>query len=239
MAENRGSGALIVGGVGGVLLGSAVTALLTSRPAAAAPEDEKMDYLIDLQTTMVQQLQRLIEVGEALTMPEIVLPSYLTLRLEEAVITIPPDPEMLANAGQLKAEAGRMFIPTWRIALVCLSGVTTVLPINIPPGWVTYRRKPLEVSSDLYDPLIGLNVYSDNVLINPVAPMPITGPFTIDMGEYVTQWTTLTVEVINATLFNAVVSFQVCTYLMDASFWDEFIVPMIDAVQQKVEAIIK
>lgn len=159
--------------------------------------------------------------------------------LKKAQIIIPPDPEMLANAGQLKAEAGRMFIPTWRVALACGLGATTVLPFNIPPGWVTYRRKPLEISSDFYDPLIGLNVYSDGVLINPFAPMPITGPFTVDMGEYVTQWTQLIVEVINATAFDAVVSFQVCTYLMDASFWDEFIVPLIDAVQQKVEGIIK
>ncbi|GAI31961.1 unnamed protein product, partial [marine sediment metagenome] len=98
---------------------------------------------------------------------------------------------------------------------------------------------PLEVSSDLYDPDIGLNVYSDGTLINPVAPMPITGAFTVDMGEYVAQWTQLIVEVINGTAFDAVVSFQVCTYLFDASYWDEFITPMIDKVAAKVEEIIK
>ena len=238
--QEQGSAAkvLVSGGIGAAL-GATVATLLASRPTLTAPEDEKMEYLISLLTTLVQQNQKLIEIGEGLTMPEIILPSDLTLRFPEAMITIPPDPEMLANAGQLKVEAGRMFIPTWRTALACGAGLTTVLPFNIPPGWVTYRRKPLEVSSDLYAPLIGLNVYSDNTLINPVAPMPITGPFSVDMGEYVTQWTTLTAEVINGTLFNAVVSFQVCTYLMDASFWDEFIVPIIDAVQQKVEAIIK
>lgn len=237
--ERRGGTALIVGGVAGAALGSAVTALLTARPAAAAPEDEKMDYLISLLETIVRQEQRLIEIGETLTMPEIVLPADLTLRIEEAVITIPPDPELLATAGQLKAELGRMFIPTWRTALACGAGLTTQFPFNVPPGWVTFRRKPLEISSDLYDPLIGLNVYSDGTLINPAAPMPITGAFTVDMGEYVTQWTTLLVEVINGTAFNAVVSFQVCTYLFDASYWDEFIAPMIDKVAAKVEAILK
>jgi len=229
----------IAGGVAGATLGSLVTALLTARPAAAAPENEKMDYLISLLETLVLQNQRLVEVGEGLTMPEIVLPADLTLKLEEAIKTIPPDPELLATAGQLKAELGRMFIPTWRVALLCLSGVTTPLPFNVPQGWVTFRRKPLEVSSDLYDPLIGLNVYSDNVLINPIAPMPITGAFTVDMGEYIAQWTTLIVEVINGTLFNAVVSFQVCTYLFDASYWDEFIAPMINLVAAKVEGLLK
>ena len=161
------------------------------------------------------------------------------IQLHKAMISIPPDPEMLCNAAMIKAELGRMLIPTWRVALACATGVTTVLPFNVPPGWVTYRRKPLEISSDLYDLLLGLNVYSDGVLINPMAPMPITGAFTIDMGEYVTQWQQLTVEVINATAFNAVVSFQVCTYLMDNTYWEGFVHPLIEAVRVKVEEIIE
>lgn len=201
-------------------------------PPPAAPPDAKLDY-------MIQQLQRLIEILESLTMPEIVLPPEVTLKFPEAIVVIPPDPEMLASAGQLKAEAGRMFIPTWRTVLACPAGATRVLPFNIPPGWVTYRRKPLEISSDFYDPNIGVNVYSDGVLINPTAPMPLTGAFTVDMGEYVTQWTQLLMEVINGTATDAVVSFQVCTYLMDSSFWDEFITPLIDAVRIKCEEIIK
>lgn len=239
MADRRGGAALVVGGATGVLLGSAVTALLTARPAAAAPEDEKMDHLISLMEIMVQQEQRLIEIGETLTMPTIILPAELTLKLEDAVITVPPDPEMLAMAAMMKAELGQMLIPTWRIALACPAGVTTLLPFNIPPGWVAYRRKPLEVGSDLYDPLLGLNVYSDNTLINPVAPMPITGGFTIDMGEYVTQWVQLTIQVINATAFAAVVSFQICTYLMDNAYWENWVSKLIEAVRLKVEKIIQ
>lgn len=203
-------------------------------PAPAAPPDEKLDYII-------QQLQRLIEIGEGLTMPEIVLPpdTTLTLKFPQAIIVVPPDPEMLANAGMLKAELGRMTIPTWRTVLACPAGTTRTLPFNIPPGWVTYRRKPLEISSDFYDPSIGVNVYSDNILINPTAPMPLTGAFTVDMGEYVAQWTQLLMEVINGTATDAVVSFQVCTYLMDRSFWDEFITPLIDTIGGRVEEIIK
>lgn len=160
-------------------------------------------------------------------------------QLKKAVISVPPDPEMLAMAAMIKAQLGQMLIPTWRTALACLAGVTTVLPFNVPPGWVTYRRKPLEISSDLYDPLLGLNVYSDDTLINPVAPMPITGAFTIDLGEYVTQWVQLRVEVINGTAFNAVVSFQVCTYLLDNAYWENWVYPLIEAVREKVEEIIR
>lgn len=176
-------------------------------------EADKMDVLIQLQKDTIAELKK-------------------------AVISVPPDPEMLAMTAMLKAESGQMSVPTWRTALACAAGVTTVLPFNIPPGWVTYRRKPLEISSDLYDPLLGLNVYSDDTLINPVAPMPITGAFALDLGEYVTQWVQLRVEVINGTAFNAVVSFQVCTYLMDATFWENWVLPVIDHVRESVEAIV-
>jgi hypothetical protein len=177
-------------------------------------EADKLDTLIQLQRDMLAQLHK-------------------------AMVFVPPDPEMLANSAMIKAELGRMLIPTWRVALACAAGVTTVLPFNVPPGWVTYRRKPMEISSDFYDPLLGLNVYSDSVLINPVAPMPITGSFTVDMGEYVTQWVQLTMEVINGTAFNAVVSFQVCTFLMDNTYWENYVHPLINAVRVRVEELIK
>lgn len=237
--ERRGATGLIVGGTAGTLLGAAVTALMTARPAAAAPENEKLDYLIELQATMVQQLQRLVEIGEGLTMPEIVLPAELTLKFPEAIVTISPDPEMLANAVQLRGELGRFSVPTWRTALAVPAGAPRTLQLNIPPGWVTYRRRPAELSSDFYDPLIGVNIYSDGILINPRAPMPLTGAFVVDMGEYVSQWTQLTVEVINGTGTDALVSIQIAVYLMDRSFWDEFIVPGMDMIQEKIIKIIK
>ncbi|MBA7680789.1 hypothetical protein ES703_89110 [subsurface metagenome] len=183
------------------------------QPLPPEPAD-KMDLFISLQRDILSQMKK-------------------------AVITVPPDPEMLAMAAMIKAELGQMLIPTWRVALACPLAAITLLPFNVPPGWVTYRRKPLEISSDFYDPLVGLNVYSDDTLINPIAPMPLTGAFTIDMGEYVTQWVQLRVEVINATAFNAVVSFQVCTYLMDNAYWENWVYPLIEAVRKKVEEIIK
>lgn len=240
MTEQRREAAMVIvsGGIGATL-GATVATLLSARPAAAAPENEKLQYLIELTEVQTQLLQRLVEIGEGLTMPEIVLPAELTLKFPEAIVTISPDPEMLANAVQLRGELGRFSVPTWRTALVCLAGATTTLPLNIPPGWVTYRRRPAELSSDFYDPLIGINIYSDGVLINPTAPMPLTGAFIVDMGEYVSQWTQLTVEVINGTATDAVVSIQIAVYLMDRSFWDEFIVPGMDTIQEKIIRIIK
>ena len=200
-------------------------------PSPAAPTEEKLDF-------MIQQYQRMIEILEGLTMPEIILPADFTLKFPSAIVTLSPDPEMLGNALQLRPEIGAFTLPTWRTALACPLGATTTLPFNIPPGWVSFRRYPMQISSDFYDPLIGINVYSDDILINPVAPMPLTGAFTIDMGEYVTQWTRLLLEVINATAINAVVSFQISTFLIDRSFWDSFVLPGIHTIRRKIEELL-
>lgn len=235
-------GAIVI--LGGAALAALIVAILAARPARAAPEDEtgqKLDYLADLAEAQVQQLQRLVEIGEGLTMPELVLPPdvTLTLKFPESIVTLPPDPEILAGAVQFMGEVGRFSVPTWRTALACPAGLTTTLPLNIPPGWVTFRRKPAELSSDFYDPNIGVNIYSDGVLINPMAPMPLTGAFAVDMGEYIAQWTQLTIEVINGTATDAVVSVHIAIYLMDRSFWDEFIVPGMDTVKEKIIRLIK
>jgi len=235
--QRRKSAALVVGGATAAGA-AAIATLLASRPVAAAP-DENTAYLFSLLETMLQQQQSLIQVCERLTMPEIVIPPEVSLKFPEALIVVPPDPEMLGNVIMMTEEYGRFFIPIWRAAFLCPAGVTNTLPLNILPGWVTYRRKPLELSSDFYDPLVGVNIYSDGVLINPVAPMPLTGAFIADMGEYITQWRQLMIEVINGTLFPAVVTAQVVTYLLDKSFWDEFISPLINNVRQKVERLVK
>ncbi|GAI33204.1 unnamed protein product, partial [marine sediment metagenome] len=65
MAKNEEQGktaaGLVVGGMGGGLLGATITALLMSKPAEAAPPDEKLDYLIECLTTLVPVLAQVAE----------------------------------------------------------------------------------------------------------------------------------------------------------------------------------
>ncbi|MBA7569072.1 hypothetical protein ES708_10809 [subsurface metagenome] len=64
MAEERGRGistGLVVGGVGGATLASVIAILLATRPARAAPTDEKLDYLIEVLTTLVPVLAEVTE----------------------------------------------------------------------------------------------------------------------------------------------------------------------------------
>jgi len=60
--EERGiSTGLVVGGLGGTALGVAIATLLAARPARAAPTDEKLDYLIEVLTTLVPVLAEVSE----------------------------------------------------------------------------------------------------------------------------------------------------------------------------------
>ncbi len=67
MAEERERGTaagLVVGGVGGATLATVIAILIAARPARAAPLDEKLDYLIEVLTTLVPVLAEVAE-GQA------------------------------------------------------------------------------------------------------------------------------------------------------------------------------
>ncbi len=55
---------LVVGGVGGAAIATVIATLLAARPARAAPTDEKLDYLIEVLTTLVPVLAEVAE-GQA------------------------------------------------------------------------------------------------------------------------------------------------------------------------------
>jgi len=63
--RERGIGTgLVVGGIGGTALAVALAALLAARPVKAAPTDEKLDYLIEVLTTLVPVLAEVAQ-GQA------------------------------------------------------------------------------------------------------------------------------------------------------------------------------
>ena len=64
MAQERGEDrvtGLVVGGLGGAALATVIAALLAARPVQAAPLDEKLDYLIEVLTTLVPVLAEVSE----------------------------------------------------------------------------------------------------------------------------------------------------------------------------------
>ncbi len=66
--EERGVGpGIVVGGIGGTVLGVAIAMLIAAKPAAAAPPEEKLDYLLEVLTTLVPVLAELSERQATLT----------------------------------------------------------------------------------------------------------------------------------------------------------------------------
>ena len=62
MQEERGVGTgLVVGGIGGATLATVIALLLSAKPVKAAPLDEKLDYLIEVLTTLVPVLAEVAE----------------------------------------------------------------------------------------------------------------------------------------------------------------------------------
>ena len=67
MAQERNTATgLVVGGLGGTALGVAIATLLAGKPAAAAPSDEKLDYLIEVLTALVPVLAEVAESNASL-----------------------------------------------------------------------------------------------------------------------------------------------------------------------------
>lgn len=63
--EGQTGPALVLGGIGGGVLG-AIAALLLARPAKAAPADEKLEYLLECQTALVESQATIIELLQQL-----------------------------------------------------------------------------------------------------------------------------------------------------------------------------
>lgn len=58
--KKQAAQAILFGGMG-TALGAALTMLLAAKPAGAAPSDEKLNYLMECQTAIVQLLGQLVE----------------------------------------------------------------------------------------------------------------------------------------------------------------------------------
>lgn len=102
MAQERDKATgLVVGGIGGTVLGVTIALLIAAKPAAAAPPEEKLNYLIEVLTTLVPVLA---EVSERQASLIELLAQLLTVPAEErALITVvapyrAKDPEQIFSS---------------------------------------------------------------------------------------------------------------------------------------------
>lgn len=166
MAEERDRGAgLVVGAVGGTLFGALITTLLAAKPAEAAPPNEKLDYLIECQTTLVQASARVIELLEQLVI---------------AVGGAPPGVEVIVKTPWVAKTPEQIYSHDIRVAGTFYSDKMV--------NWTEGKRLVIKVESSLDQAaniqLIG-NVVDDMNLatdINAALPCPANSNISIGLA---------------------------------------------------------
>ncbi len=230
--ERGGAGAALVGvGAGGVL-GAAVGALLAARPAAAAPENEKLDYLVEGQLLMVQQLQRLVEIGEQLTGQ---VPIVIEPKIVPNLVTVPLEPRVLNHAIQAMGLHGVSLFPTTRATWLCPAGATTDIITPMPEGFVATCTDYI-LSSDFYDPNMLVSVFVDDRLITPFG-LALTGVTPMEYGEYYVKHKDIRVSTFNNTAVNAQLSLTTYICLLEKSFYERFYHPIIKYMFSALEGV--
>ncbi|GAJ05716.1 unnamed protein product, partial [marine sediment metagenome] len=180
MQRRNPDGAVVI--LGGAALTALIVAILAARPARAAPEDEtgqKLDYLADLAETQVQQLQRLVEIGEQLIGE---VPIVIEPKIVPGLVSIPLDPEVLNRAIQAIAPMGKLKIETVVLTFSCPAGIATSITLPLVPGWYCTRRE-ISYSCDFYDPNIVGYLYADGRLVTPLG-VALSAPGIMDFGEF-------------------------------------------------------
>ncbi|MBA7558432.1 hypothetical protein ES708_00035 [subsurface metagenome] len=176
MAEKRDEGrtaqAVVVGGVGGTLFGALIATLLAGKPAAAAPPDEKIDYLIECLTTLVPVLAEVAE-GNATLIA--LLEQWLAA--QGVVPGVEPGVEVTVKAPWVAKEPEQIFSQDIRVAGTFYS--------NKMVNWTEGKRILFKAESSLNQAaqiqLIG-NVVDDMELatdINAAIPCPANGNISI------------------------------------------------------------
>jgi len=107
MAQERGEDrvtGLVVGGLGGAALATVIATLVAARPVQAAPLDEKLDYLIEVLTTLVPVLAEVSERQVALIE---LLEELLGRPVEERLVVTTRTPWIARPAEQIYEAAIR------------------------------------------------------------------------------------------------------------------------------------
>jgi len=178
MAEEKERGTapgLVISGMGGAMLG-VIAALLLTRPAKAAPLDEKLNYLIDVLTALTQVLA---QVAEGQTTLIQVLQQWLAAQgvapsgMEVTVLTpwVAKEPEEIFKQEILAA--GDYYS-------------------NKMVDWTKGKRLVIKVESTLNQPvqiqLIGNTVDNMNLATDINAPQPCPANSNISIGPAWDDW---------------------------------------------------
>ncbi|MBA7612424.1 hypothetical protein ES703_19660 [subsurface metagenome] len=162
-------------------------------------------------------------------------PPPLEPRIVPGLVLIPLEPRVLNHVIQAMGLHAMSFFPTTKASWVCTAGATTCLPLPMPDGYIAVCTDYI-LSSDFYDPNITVNVYVDDRLTTPFG-IALTGLTAMEYAEYHVKYKDVLVEVINASAFDAQVSFQVFACFVQKSFYEEFYRPVINYIWKALEEV--
>jgi len=236
MVQEKGTqqGGLISGGLAGTFLGF-VFGLIASAKAEAAPPEGNWPYLFKLLEAIAEGVARLVTIAERFTVPG-APPITVEAKLKAGMVFVPQDPEALNGIIQAMRLKGMTQFPQSRLAWAIPLGVTTDFTLTLPLNYIDTRRFCL-ITSDFYDPAIVLNIFVDGELATPQG-VAITGPSTIDFGEFYVKHQDIRFSTVNGTAVNAVMSLQIVPALMEKSFYDEFYAPLLSYMYNQLKEVV-
>ena len=170
--RDRATG-LVVGGIGGAALAATIAMLIAARPAAAAPPEEKLNYLIEVLTTLVPVLAEVSERQAAL------------IELLEQLVGVPAEERLITVAAPyLAKDPEQIFSSAIRSAGTFYSDRMV--------NWTNGKRILFKVESSLNQAvniqLIG-NVQDSKELATDIGPvLPCTANGNISVGLAWDDW---------------------------------------------------
>lgn len=108
---------------------------------------------------------------------------------------------------------------------------TDVLSMGIPNGFVCVEMQPIEITSDIYDPDITVNVYIDGFnLYTPGLPggLTLTGPVTVYVGDHFVKRNAVIIELINNSAFDAIFTIKIKTAMISSYIYEDWYSRIID-----------
>lgn len=199
------------------------------RPAPAAPIEEKIEYLLDLQERLVKIWEQLIGQVPIVIEPQL-LPAYASITIEPRTIT---------DFIQVVAPLGKCQSYSVAFTMAAPAGTTSQYIYRLPSGWVSIIRLDYIYTSDFYDPNLTLEAWIEEER-RPVTlgPLPLTGPRSMKV-EMVVKHYGMDWELVNATATDALITLELQALWLEKSYYEDFYKPLIEKIYNAAEALIR
>lgn len=228
--QQSGAAKTIAASGAGLVVGGAIGALVAGRPAEAAPVDEKLDYIVECQTTIVQLMGRAVASLEAIA-------AAGGITIPGAISAVTLSPEAIIDFMQVGTPKGQIQVIGFAVPIACSAGGTTTWQFRLPSGWVSVARTPYRFTSDYYSPDLTVEVRVEEEM-RPITwgALPMTGPREV-LVDFILKRYGMDVIIVNNTATDAVITGEATVVWLEKSYCDEVYLPLLRALYQAAEGV--